>query len=101
MTYNLTLIGSNSTGLLPFVQMINSELMYGTLGIFFLLAFSTICLTSWIFITGDLQKSILGTTFIAFTLSIFLLAMNLVPFLVMILCLIASALAFGFSYLDR
>ena len=99
--YNLTAISGNSTGLLGLTQGVNDVLMFGTLGIFFLLAFSIIVFTTVIYTSGSIQKASLATTFIAFTLSLFLMAMGLLPFFAMMLCLVAAAIAFGFSFLDR
>jgi len=101
MSYNLTALGANSTGLLPFAQMMNTELMSGTLGIFFLLSFTAICFISFVYTTGDGQKAFIGSSFIAFTLSIFLLAMDLIPLWTFILSLVAAAVALAFTFMER
>jgi len=101
MSYNLTALGSNSTGLLSLAQNINSILMFGLLGTMFLLSFSAIVFMSFLFTTGDGQKALLGTSWIAFTLSIFLLAMNLIPLSIFVVTLVAAGGSLAFSYLDR
>jgi len=101
MTYNLTALASNSTGLLSFAQNLNTILMFGLLGTMFLLSFSVIVFISFIFTTGDAQKALLGTSWIAFTLAIFLLAMSLIPLWVFILTLVAAGGSLAFSYLDK
>jgi len=101
MTYNLTALASNSTGLLSLAQNINTILMFGLLGTMFLLSFSAIVFISFLYTTGDGQKALLGTAWIAFTLSIFLLAMSLIPLWVFILTLVAAGGSLAFSYLDR
>jgi len=101
MSYNLTGLGSNSTGLLPFAQLLNTELMHGTLGTFFLMSFTAICFISFVYTTGDSQKAFIGSSFIAFTLSIFLLAMDLVPLWVFILSLVGAAIALAFTFMER
>jgi len=101
MTYNLTALASNSTGLLSLAQNINTILMFGLLGTMFLLSFSVIVFISFVFTTGDAQKALLGTSWIAFTLAIFLLAMALIPLWVFILTMVVAGGSLAFSYLDR
>ena len=101
MSYNLTALGTNSTGLLSFAQNLNTILMFGLLGTMFLLSFSVIIFMSFLFTTGDAQKALLGTSWIAFTLAILLLAMNLIPLYVFIITLVAAGGSLAFSYLDR
>ena len=98
MVYNLTGIGNNAIGLLGFTQGVNDVLMGGWLGTMFLIAISTIIFLTYMFRTGDAQKSMAAASFISFGLSIFLGALNLLPDMVMFIALILSAITLAVSF---
>ena len=94
--YNITSIGQNSSGILGFVQGINSELVGGFLGIMILIMLAVLMFMAFMGRTGDVKKSIIGTTFLSFGLSLFLAALNLIPNLAIFICLILAALSVAF-----
>lgn len=76
--YNLTSItAGNESGLLTLVQGVNHVLMNDLLGTFFLIGFSIVVLIAFISTTNDVGKSVSATSFIAFTLALSLIALDL------------------------
>ena len=78
MVYNLTGIVDNGTTLLGFVQGVNDQLMLGWFGFFMLLGICAVVFMAFISATNDVKKSVSATAFIAFTLTIFLKATDLI-----------------------
>ena len=77
--YNLTNISQNMTGLLSLTQAVNDTLMLGWLGTLFLIGIAVVMLLSFLFMTGDVKRSIAATSFLSFGLALFLRALSLVP----------------------
>ena len=98
MTYNMTGIASNSTSLLSFMNAINTELMFGHLGNILLISLTMIIFGSFMHTTKDTAKSMIGTTFIAFLLSLLLRATGLIGNMTMFITLAVAALIIGFSF---
>jgi len=98
MVYNLTSIINNSTTILSMVQGVNQVLMFGLLGTLFLIGIIVVAFTSFMFVTNDTNKSVAATAFIAFTLSLLLKAINLIPNLALFITLIGSGAAIAFVW---
>lgn len=98
MSYNLTGVVSNATGPVGIVQGINSVLMFNMLGIFILLAVCIISFITFIQTTGDSNKAMAATGFIAIILSLMLYTMSLIPHLAFYISLVVGAGAIALSY---
>lgn len=98
MSYNLTNMSSNITGILSLTQNVNDTLMFGWLGSLFLMGVGVVILTSLIFTTNDVKRSIAATTFICFGLALFLRAVDLVPDLAIFITLILCAASLAFAW---
>lgn len=98
MTYNLTNVATNSTGVLQMAQVVNEVLMFGWLGTLFLIAIFLITYMSFYFATQDVKKAITGSCFISFGLSLSLRAMDLIPDLALYVTLVLSASAIAFTW---
>ena len=98
MSYNLTNISQNTTGLLSLTQNVNDTLMLGWLGSLFLIGIAVVLLTSFLYTTNDVKRSIAATCFISFALALFLRALSLVPDLAIYVTLVCSAAALAFSW---
>jgi len=89
---------SNSTTIVGFVQGINDTLMFGWLGTFFLAGISAVVLMGFYSSTQDVKTSLAGTSFVTFTLSLFLAALDLIPnialYTTLILCAVVVATTF-------
>lgn len=96
MSYNLTEIGAGSSGMLGFIQGVDTVLMFGWLGTLFLIGLSIVMLSSFMWVTNDSSKSIAATSFLIFSLSILFRAMSLISnrilFVIFIVCAGAIAL---------
>ena len=88
--YNITQVG-NSSGVLEFVQNINTHIMDGWFGVMILIAIGGVLLLSFLAKTNNAKVSFAATSFICFGLSIFLRALNLVPDLALFICLFLAA----------
>lgn len=90
MTYNLTSISSNTTGLLTLTQNVNSILLYDLWGILMLIMIGAISFMSFYFSNGNVPKSLTATSFIIVTLALLLRMVSLIPdlafFITVILC---------------
>jgi len=98
MTYNITSIGENTTGIVTFMQGINTGLMFGWLGILLLIGLATITFLAFIFATSDGKKAILGTTSLSFLYALGLRGMELLPDLAIFVALIAWAASVAFMW---
>lgn len=97
MTYNITsIVSENSTGILGITQGVNEVLMFGWLGTLLLIAIIIISFISFLSSTGSTSKSLTGSLFIGFCISLVLGAMNLIydKTFFIILVLLAGSVAF-------
>jgi hypothetical protein len=103
MVYNITNIShmANQSGVLGVTQAVNNHLMGGWLGSLLLIGITIIILTSLVFSTNDLQRSIAATSFISFALALFLRAMGLIPDMAIFITLICCAASLAFSWKTR
>lgn len=97
MAYNLTEITSNTTGLLTFMQSVNNVLLDGWMGNLILLGLSAVLFISFYFATQDLGKTMIGTSVIAFGLSILLRAMLLTSDMTIFITLLVLAFSTAFT----
>ena len=98
--YNLTGIASNASSIVGFIVGVNNELMFGWMGITFLIGISIILFTSFLYSTQDAHKAFGATGFISFALSLIMMAMGLInnPLVLFItLSVCAGAIAVGFK----
>lgn len=98
MSYNLTGIASNTTGLLTFTHGVNNHLMEGLLGVLILITLSVVFFGSFMVTTGDAKKSVTATAFLTFGLCFMLRMVSLVSDLALFVCLIGSAVAIAFTW---
>ena len=94
--YNLTL--GNGTGLLEVTQLVNDRLMFGWFGVMFLLGFSIIMFSAFMFKTNDVGKSMTTTAFIAFTMALSLTALNLMSSTGLFVTVIAVSIAVALTW---
>ena len=100
MPYNLSDMMSNSTGIVEFTQGINEHLMNNTFGILLLFSLSMIVLLSYFQATGDIKKSMVASSFVAFGLSLFFRALSLIPDKAFFVILIGCAAIIAFAWRD-
>lgn len=98
MVYNLTNLSTNTTGILSLTQNVNNTLMFGWLGSLFLIGVAVVLLTSFLYSTNDVKRSIAATSFISFALALFFRAVNLVPDIAIYITLICAAASLAFSW---
>ena len=98
MSYNMSAIAGNNSGMLGFIKGVNTVLMFGWLGILFLLIITFISFMAFMVTTNDVRKSFMATTFIGFGLSLLLRAMSLVPDLAVFVCLVGAAVSVAWSF---
>lgn len=91
MVYNLTGISTNSTSVVGFASGVSSELMFGWFFTLILIAITIVMFMSFMLRTGDINKSLASTAFVAFAMSILLRAAGLIPNLIMFSFMIAAA----------
>jgi len=98
LTYNLTSITSNSTNIVGFIQGVNQELMLGFLGIMILIGITVITLIAFIQATGDTNKAVAASAFIAFGLALFLKMLDLIPNAALFITLVLAGGAIAFIW---
>lgn len=96
--YNLTLV-ANQSGVLGFMRLVNSELMFGWFGTLILTAIFFILNIAFIQKTQDVARSAVASTFICAGLSLFLVTLGLIPELVMFIMVILSVLSLAMLFL--
>jgi uncharacterized membrane protein len=92
MVYNVTLV-ANSSGVLDFVQNVNTHIMDGWFGTLIMIAFFVIMFGSIMFKTNNARQAFAASSFICFGLSLFLLGLGLIPNLVLFVSLMMAAFA--------
>lgn len=92
MTYNLTAVGSNATGALGLFQGVNDHILDGMLGLMILLVVSIVAFMAFLASTGDPKRSILASSFIFFTLSLFFRVAGLVSDTLLFSSLVITAI---------
>ena len=93
--YNLTNIGKQ-TSPVAFIQKVNSDLMFGWFGTLMILVIFSILLMAFLQKGNPVGNSLAGASFICWGLSLFLLALGLVPNLVVFTLLILAAVSVAF-----
>ena len=99
--YNLTMIAGNATGIVPIMQKVNTELMFGWFGWGTLITIGIILFMAFLVKNDDPKKAILAASYAVFIMSIFFRALDLVPDLAIFITLIISALATAFAYASK
>lgn len=100
MYYNLTSLAENSTGLLPFVQNVNSHLMQHMLGTVFLIGLVIIIFLGFMVSTNDSKRSVAATSVIGFGLAVLLRAINLIPNRALFIALVVAAATLALTWRD-
>jgi len=99
MVYNITgIVAGNETGMLEFIQGINTELMGGWLGALFLIGVGFVIFTSLMLKSEDVTRSMASTMFILFALSMPIVALELLTPLAIFITLVGAALAVAVSW---
>jgi hypothetical protein len=80
----------NETNLLTFTQGVNTVLLDGYLGAMLLVGVAFVLFTSFYFVSRDFQSSATATGFICFTLSLVLVAMQLLNQIALWITLVAT-----------
>ena len=100
--YNLTGISGNmsgnNTGLLVFTQGVNDVLLGGWLGALLLIGIFAVIYMSTMFTTNSTQQALIVSSFICFSLSIPLVALDLLTPLGMWICLFILIATLFFSW---
>jgi len=100
--YNLSnIMASNESGLLDFVVDVNTILMKNWLGDIFLIGFAVILFSSFWLSTADVPKSMMGTSFIIFILSMSFGALGLSHTITPFVAVFFLVLGIVFSYSSR
>ena len=97
MVYNVTHV-ANVTGMLHFLQNVNTYILDGFLGIGILFSLFLIFASSFYYFTRDAKNSFMASSFIVFILSIFLRALEFVPNKTLFITLIFCAAVVAFSW---
>ena len=97
MTYNLTSISANSTGIASLAQGVNDELMFGWFGVVLLISITSIVYIGLQSATGDASKAFAATAFICAGLSMLLRLLNLLPDLALFITFVVCAITVAFS----
>lgn len=100
MSYNLTQVTVNGSGMLEFTQGVNRELMFGFLGNLMLMVIGVVFFLAFYRSTEDVPKSAAATAFICFVLSLFLRAVSLIPDITIYVTLILTAVSLVFLWRD-
>lgn len=99
MAYNMTsMVAGNDTGMLTLVQSVNNQLMFGWFGALVLMGVGMVIFTSLMFKTDDITRSMATTMFILFSLSIPMVALELLSPLAIFITLIGAAISIAVSW---
>lgn len=106
MAYNISLynvsgiVSGNNTGLLTMVQGVSNNLMGGWLGNLFLLGVYVVLLIAFYTNSGDMNRSLMASSFIIFLLSMPLIGLGLVHPWVLLAALIMTGIGVATSWKD-
>ena len=101
MPYNLTAIADNTTGLLGFVQGVNTVLLDGWLGLLFMIGVLVVLFIAFKQGSGDTKKAFVATSFIMFGLTIMLRAIDLISYQIMLAIIIIAALCLAGTFITK
>lgn len=97
MTYNISAISDNVTGVLDVAQGVNDNLVGGWLFSLFLIAICTIIFLGALQSTGSARAGLVAASFIGSILSLLLVAVNLLPNLALFICIIVLGASIVFA----
>ena len=98
MSYNLTGIGTNSTGLLTFVQNVNTNLVDGMLGNFILFGVVILFWIAFYQTTANSKKAFTVSCWIGFILALIMRMVDLTSDFVIYIFLIGAVLSLAFLW---
>lgn len=98
MVYNLTGLAENSTSVLGFAHGVNDLLMFGWLGTLFVLGVCVVLFMGFMWSTQSVKRSIAGTAFVGFILTLLLTAVNLMPQFALWVAIIALCASVAFLF---
>ena len=101
MSYNLSAISTNTTGLASLAQGVNEVLMFGFLGVILLIAITVITFISFQASTGDVSKSFAATAWLCMGFAMLLRFMDLLPDLALFISIVLSAGTIAISLVSK
>jgi len=99
MTYNLTAVADANTTV-QILQNVNTYIMNDYLGILILLILAGVLYINFVYFTKQPIKSFTGTAFICSLASMLLFVIEMLPSVVIFICLIATGLSIAFWNLE-
>lgn len=97
MTYNLTAVSGNTTGILSLAQATNNELMFGWLGIILLIVIAAITYIGFQAASGDTSKSLPAALYVSAIMAMILRIAELIPDLALFITIVGAAISVAFS----
>lgn len=98
--YNLTLVANNS-GIVPMMQSVNTELMFGWFGNMFLITLGAILFMGFFHSTGEPNKSFAATGYILFVSASLMRVLELVGDDAVFVTLVLAAMATASLFLGK
>ena len=99
--YNVTGISSNTTGLYTLFSGLNDGVMGGSLGLIMMLIVSAITLITFMRSFHSASRAFLASSFISFSLSLFLRAMSMIPDIALIGSITMLSVSLVIVYLEE
>ena len=91
MTYNLSGIGDNTTGVLSLAQHVNTHLMGGSLGIQWLIIIFVVSVMGFLVSSRQAARSVVAASFITMISSFLLRLVSLIPDLAVFISIVLFA----------
>jgi len=101
VTYNLTSISENATSFLEFTQGVNDVLLDGWFGVGILISIFVVLIIGFTFVTQDIRKSLIGSSFICFVTALSLRGLDLLPNLAIWISLLVLAVSIAFTFKNQ
>lgn len=98
MPYNLSAVVGNATGGASLTQNVNSELVFGWLGVMLLLGITAVFFMAFYYRTGDIKVSMGSASWICLTFSILFRALGIITNLVVFILIILAALIMAVTW---
>lgn len=98
MTYNLTAVAENATGVVTLLQGVNVHVMDGWLGTMMLISFTAIIAMSAFAYTNDTRKTILVTMYSGMMVGVLFWITSLIPTWLIFLYVVGLGISLAFTY---
>lgn len=96
----MTAVANNSTSILGLMQVVNTILAEGYLGIIIMIIVFAACFFNLMFTTNDIRRALMPSTIITFVVALMLRAGDLIPDIALYVALVSMAVTVSIGWIN-